>query len=220
MMGESVCIIPIKRHSSRVPGKNFREILGKKLYQYLIENVLKADCFDAVYIDTDSTEIGEFVRNLRINIIQREPWLAGDDANGNDLLVHHRKLLPNFEYYFQLFITAPFLTPESIKECHKKLILCKDIDSIFTATKEKGWFWFNEQPVNFRPGILPRSQDAKCLIKETTGLYGISAYALDKYCCRIGAKLYIYFVKQFEAIDLDTKEDFIFAEYILKNRIL
>ena len=36
------CFIPIKSNSERVPGKNFRILCGKPLYQHIIENALKA----------------------------------------------------------------------------------------------------------------------------------------------------------------------------------
>ena len=56
----------------------------------------------------------------------------------------------------------------------------KKYDSILTANKIFTWFWFKNKPVNYNPKILPRSQDAKPIIMETTGLYGIRAQALKK----------------------------------------
>ena len=35
------------------------------------------------------------------------------------------------------------------------------------------WFWFNNRAINYDPRILPRSQDAKPVVVETTALYGI-----------------------------------------------
>ena len=90
-------------------------------------------------------------------------------------------------------------------------------DSCFTATKTHGFYWLNNQPVNYRPCILPRSQDMAPVLEETTGLYGISALALDKYRCRIGANPYMHIVSKFEAIDINTEEDFKIAEYIGKT---
>lgn len=69
-------------------------------------------------------------------------------------------------------------------------------------------------PINYRPGILPRSQDMVPLVEETTGLYGITADALARYRCRIGRKPLIYTVSRFEAVDINTEEDFKVAEYI------
>lgn len=54
------------------------------------------------------------------------------------------------------------------------------------------------------------------VIEETTGLYGISKRSLSKYQCRIGRNPYIYIVDKFEAVDINTEEDFKVAEYIGK----
>lgn len=72
----------------------------------------------------------------------------------------------------------------------------------------------NNTSINYRPCILPRSQDLTDVIEETTGLYGISNYALNKYRCRIGACPYVHLVNKFEAVDINTEEDFKIAEYI------
>lgn len=52
------------------------------------------------------------------------------------------------------------------------------------------------------------------MVEETTGLYGISKSSLKKYRCRIGANPYIHFVDKFEAVDINTEEDFSLAEHI------
>ena len=60
----------------------------------------------------------------------------------------------------------------------------------------------------YKPKILPRSQDAKPIVMETTGLYGIRKKTLKKHKCRIGQKPYFFEVSKKESLDLDTKEDF------------
>ena len=92
----------------------------------------------------------------------------------------------------------------------------KKHDSILTCNEIFSWFWFNKKPVNYKPEILPRSQDAKPIIMETTGLYGIKSNALKKYKCRIGKKPYFYKVNQKESFDLDTQEDFKILNKIYK----
>ena len=52
------------------------------------------------------------------------------------------------------------------------------------------------------------------VVEETTGLYGITRQALEKYRCRIGAKPYIHFVSKFEAVDINTEEDLKIAEEV------
>lgn len=210
----SIAIIPIKSNSVRVPGKNFRPLRGKKLYEYIIDHSLGAQCFDQVCVDTDSQEIAEYCAKAGATSIPRDPWLSSNEANGNDLMVAHARKLPGYDLYFQLFATAPFLRPKTIKDCADFLASTQEYDSVFTATEEGGWFWCQGLPVNYRPGLLPRSQDAIHVIKETTGLYGITREAIERYHCRIGAKPHIYLVDSKEAVDLDTEQDFKIAELI------
>ena len=199
--------IPIKANSERVPGKNFRPLNGKKLYRYLCEHAVDADCFDEIYVDTNSDEIKEYATKMGLGVIDRKPELALSTANGNDVLVHQFELFPNYDYYVQLFVTAPYLQPSTIRRCVEMLTTSETYDSCFTATEHHGFFWLAGTPVNYRPGILPRSQDMLPVIEETTGLYGIKHDALDRYRCRIGRNPYIHIVSPYEAVDINTEDD-------------
>ena len=211
---KTACFIPIKANSERVPGKNFRILNGKKLYEYICEHVKEADVFDDVYIDTNSPEIMAYAKEQGFLVIERKPELARNTANGNDLLVYHGELFPQYDYYFQLFATAPYLKPASIQACCNTLLTSEEYDSCFTATENHGFYWLADNPVNYRPGILPRSQDMLPVIEETTGLYGISRESLLRYRCRIGRRPYIHIVDKYEAVDINTEEDLRIAAYI------
>lgn len=208
----AAAFIPIKTHSERVPLKNFRNYRGRSLYRWIIDHTLEAQAFDDVYVDTDHEDVAAYARAREAHVIDRDPALATDDANGNDLLAAHRAAYPDYTLYFQIFATAPNLTPASIAGAVETLRRHANpvdgtYDSVLTSTIVRGWHWYAGQPVNFRPGILPRSQDAAPLIRETTGLYGITARALDRYRCRIGARPYFYHVNPDEAVDIDTLAD-------------
>ena len=70
---KTACFIPIKANSVSVPGKNFRVVNGKKLYEYICEHVKAANVFDDVYIDTNSQEISEYaVLQIKVNRICRK----------------------------------------------------------------------------------------------------------------------------------------------------
>lgn len=214
---KTACFIPIKANSERVPGKNFRVLNGKKLYQYICEHVKSANVFDDVYVDTNSEEIATYAVEQGFGVIERKPELAQNTANGNDLLVYHYQQFPQYDYYFQLFATAPYLQPETIRTCVEKLTSSEEYDSCFTATENHGFYWLANNPINYRPGILPRSQDMLAVVEETTGLYGICRASLERYRCRIGRKPYIHTVSKFEAVDINTEEDLEIAKYIGKT---
>lgn len=213
---KTACFIPIKSNSERVKGKNFRKLNDKKLYEYIIAHTIEADIFDDVFIDTNSDEIAEYATKLGCKIIRRKEELAQNTANGNDLLNYHFEIYPNYDYYFQAFATAPYLQPKTISTCVEKLINSTSYDSCFTAIAHNGFFWLNNTSINYRPCILPRSQDMVPMVEETTGMYGISKESLRKYRCRIGAKPYIHYVDKFEAVDINTETDLKMAEYIGK----
>ena len=50
-------LVPMRHHSQRVPGKNYRMIAGKPLYAHIIETLLLVPELSAVVVDTDSNEI-------------------------------------------------------------------------------------------------------------------------------------------------------------------
>ena len=212
---KTVAIIPIKKRSTRVPNKNFRIVNKKPLYAYLLEKIKKCN-FDEIFVDSDSSEIERYCEQNKINFICRLPHLALDNASGNDLLNYHAKII-EADIYFQPYITAPLLKIKTINECIKILKTKRKFDSILTSKKIFSWFWFNNKPVNYDPKKLPRSQDAKPMVVETTGLYGIRSESLKKRKSRIGNKPYFYQVSEEESLDLDDEKDFEYLEYYVKK---
>ena len=210
-----VAIIPIKTQSKRVKNKNFRIVGKKPLYKHLLDKLKKTD-FNEIYIDSDSKEIEKYCNKMEYKFIKRLPKLAKDNANGNDLLNYHSKII-KADIYFQLFVTAPLLKVKTINKCIKILKKTKNKDSIFTVNKIYSWFWFKNKPINYKPEILPRSQDAQPMIQETTGLYGIKKKTLFKKKCRIGYKPILYPISTSESVDLDTIKDFNYLNKFLKK---
>ena len=212
-----VAIVPIKLKSKRLKNKNFKKINGRPLYKYLLDK-LKFANFDEIYVDSNSSEIEEYCKLKNYKFIKRLPKLAHDNANGNDLLNYHSKII-NADIYFQLFITAPLLKIKTINNCIEKIKKSKKYDSILTSKSVQTWFWYKGKPVNYDPKILPRSQDADPLVFETTGLYGIRKKILLSKKARIGNKPYFYEVSDEEAIDLDNLKDFGYLEYYVKQNM-
>ncbi len=211
-----VAVIPIKSKSERVKNKNFKKVNGKPLYKFLLEKLKKCN-FDEIYIDSDSKEIKKYCIKNNYKFIQRLPKLSKNDANGNDLLNYHSKII-QADIFFQLFITSPLIKIETINKCIKILKNNKKIDSILTVQEIYSWFWFNKKPINYNPKVLPRSQDAMPVVQETTALYGIKNKSLKKYKCRIGKKPFFYKVSNEEIIDLDNYKDFKYLQFVLKNK--
>ncbi len=219
MKSKNICFIPIKSRSTRVISKNLRMLGDKPLFQYILDTVSTCNNYDRVVVDTDNQDIKDYCKTLDIEWMERDPKLAKDTANGNDLLLNWHKQYPQYDYYYQLFATCPFTSKNTIDQCVEILEGSNNNDSIFTSIYKCGWYWFDGKPINYNPKVLPRSQDAKQVVNETTALYGISSVALDKLKCRIGNTPFFYFVSDREAIDIDSEFDFKIAQLALEDRL-
>jgi CMP-N-acetylneuraminic acid synthetase len=216
-MMKKAAFIPIKSNSERVPGKNFRVVGGKPLYQYIMHNAVASGSFDRVYVDSDSQEVLDFGTDIGIYPLERVPELALPTANGNDLAVHWANRCPGHDIYFNLFATAPLLSPESIAAA-AAIMDDPEYDSVLTVTEQRGWFWYKGASVGQNPHLPTRTQDQAPMLKETTGLYGIRREALLRYHCRSGAHPCLMVVPPEEAVDLDNESDFEHLEYLIQRK--
>jgi CMP-N-acetylneuraminic acid synthetase len=52
-----IALVPMRHRSQRVPGKNYRDLAGKPLYQHIIEMLLAVPEVDEIVVDTDSEPV-------------------------------------------------------------------------------------------------------------------------------------------------------------------
>jgi CMP-N-acetylneuraminic acid synthetase len=218
--------IPIKgKSSTRVPNKNFRQLNGKPLCYWLLDELLKhAPSTWDIHIDSEDSRTMDKLspdHRRRFRFFQRNPWYAGDNSNGNHLINQFAVSHPNYDIFAQIYITAVTLPGNIITESIQEFVHSRDrYDSMFLATKETGWFWQNDTPLNYdphRPDGLPRSQDAT-LMKETKALYSVTRDAVLRTSCRIGNRPLAYIIPNAYSLDIDSMEDFHEAERILEHQ--
>ena len=112
------------------------------MFKILLDKLTKTN-FDEIYVDSDSEIIKNYCKQKGYNFIKRLPHLTKDNVNGNDLLNYHAKII-EADIYFQLFVTAPLLSVNTINKCIKILKNSKTNDSILTIKKIYSWFWFKK----------------------------------------------------------------------------
>ena len=54
-----VALLPIKGHSARVPGKNFRDLNGKPLFAWILDALMEVSYIRQVVINTDAIQTFE-----------------------------------------------------------------------------------------------------------------------------------------------------------------
>lgn len=209
-----MCAIPIKEYSERLKDKNFLLIGGKPLYQHMLLNILEASCYDLVCVDTDSNVVKDFCRKNGITVIDRLPKFSTNTAHGNGILMHDYNLYPNYDLYFQMHVTNPFLKPETIRDCVESFENNLDeYDSVFTATIDHSHLWLYDQPL-YRLDTNPRTQDGNHIYKESSGIFGTTKESFLENRKRTGGKVLKYIISDIEAVDIDYEIDLLFARVV------
>ncbi len=215
MKNDVAIVIPIKTRNSRLPGKNTKLLGNKPLYSYLFETVKETKYIDKIYLDTSDKSIKEIASKWDFSIINRPEKFNSDSTSGHDLL--------NFEFQYikekiigQLFVTNPFLLSTTIDKAAKMLIENNSIDSVFGVYPIYNRFWFKERPVNHNPAKLVGTQYMEPAYCES-GWYFMRKDAFLNEQARITNRHKYIVTTEKESSDIDTLEDFIRAESLLKE---
>lgn len=210
---KTVCMIPVKLRSERVPDKNIRSLGGRPLMHYIQRVCLETQALDAVYVYCSSDEVAPYVLD-GVTLLIRPAWLDGDECNCNDLLWEFMGQV-DADIYVASHATAPFTRPASIEACIAQ-VESGAYDSAFLAHPLRQMMWQNGQPLNFDPQHFPRTQDLAPIHVEASGAFVVARSTFEKYGRRVGEQVYIHEVDAIEAFDIDWPQDFAIAEAILQ----
>src|SRR5574338_161600 len=110
-----VALVPMRHHSQRVPGKNYRLLAGKPLFHHIIETLLTVPEVAEILVDTDSDPVMDSLRQYfpQVKIVNRPGHLRADDVPMNDILIHDTAQV-DADFYLQTHSTNPLLRAETI----------------------------------------------------------------------------------------------------------
>lgn len=211
--------LPIKQHSERVPGKNFLILNGKPLFMWIVGALLDCKQISQIVIDTDSDDqyFLELKNVDRISLKRRTPSLIGDDVSMN-LLIEDFLSDENEGTFLMTHATNPFLSPNTIAAAIRTFEeeARNGFDSLVSVNKFQSRFYdegFN--PVNHNPNRLLRTQDLPIIYEENSCLYVFTKKSFENNNKnRIGKSPFLFPTPKFESIDIDTREDWNFAEHV------
>jgi N-acylneuraminate cytidylyltransferase len=84
---KSLCIIPARGGSKRIPRKNIKPFMGKPIIAYSIEAALASGLFDEVMVSTDDEEMARVARQYGAKVpFMRSSETANDYATTVDVL--------------------------------------------------------------------------------------------------------------------------------------
>ena len=214
-------LVPMRHHSQRVPGKNYRPLAGKPLFHYILDTLLKVDMIEQVVVDTDSEVIKRGIRENfpEVHILDRPLALSADEISMNEIINHDLSRLEG-EFFLQTHSTNPFITEKTLLKAVRTFFdQYPDHDSLFSVTPLHTRLWNkNGQPLNHDPRVLLQTQDLPPVYEENSCLYIFPRKVFQDKDNRIGDRPYLYEISPEEAWDIDTELDFQISDCLMQER--
>jgi CMP-N-acetylneuraminic acid synthetase len=216
-----VALVPMRHTSVRVPGKNYRPLAGRPLYQHILATLLACPEISKVVVDTDSPVVLDGCRTLfpTVMLIERPEHLRADTVPMNEILMYDTSLVPA-DLYLQTHTTNPMLRPATISRAIQTLVdVFPAYDSLFSVTRLQTRLWDQLcRPVNHNPAILLRTQDLPPIYEENSCLYLFTRQTLEFRRNRLGERPYLYEIDRKEAVDIDEEIDFTIADLLVREQ--
>ncbi len=218
MQREIVGLIPVREGSQRVPGKNFIDFIdGNSLLDLKIGHLNDSGCFDRIYISSDSDKAKRIALDNGVEFLKRASKMCQVDIYWADAVEHIMNTIPGDPIVVWALTTSPLFSNFQ-SAVNKFLEVQKERDSLIAVLPKKSFF-LNKygKGINYNPGYWhPYSQELETYYEVTGACYiGLKSNML-KWKYWFGPKPYLFEVSSTEAIDVDTKEDFEFAQKLFK----
>ena len=216
-----VALVPMRHHSQRVPGKNYRNLAGKPLYQHIIETLLAVPEINEIVVDTDSQPVMNGLRENfpQVKLIDRPEHLRADDMPMNEILIHDTEQFPA-EFYLQTHSTNPLLKAETVSDAIQAFSNnYPKLDSLFSVTRWQTRFYDKDgNAVNHDPRELIQTQDLPPMYEENSCMYIFTRENLIAKRHRISDHPLMFEIPRLEAVDIDEESDFQIADILMRAR--
>lgn len=224
-----LAIIPARGGSKRIPRKNIKDFCDKPIIGWSIEAAIKSRCFDAVIVSTDDEEIAEIARDFGAETpFNRPAELSNDHAGTVEVIAH------GIEWYIQhghtpeevccIYATAPFITDEKLKQ-GLELLLTTQSEFVIPVTSyafpiQRAVKISAEYHIEmFKPEeFKTRSQDLEEAYHDAGQFYWGKASSWLKKGSIFSGLATPFILPRYEVQDIDTVEDWIYAERMFKSR--
>ena len=222
-------IIPARSGSKGLPGKNIKNLQGKPLVAWSIEQGLSSKHINEVIVSTDCAEIADIAKQFGARVpFLRPDYLATDTATTADVLIHMIKELESmgevYDYILLLEPTSPLRSGKDIDQAIEMLANTNNAKSIVGISKVES------QHPSFcvslsKEGFLESKNDFKVLRRQE--IEDLFYYEGSIYFSEIATyieKKNFYHEKtlglempKWKAFEIDDEVDFIIVEALLKK---
>ncbi len=220
-----IAIIPARSGSKGVKDKNIKELNGKPLIAYTIEEANRCGVFDCVFVSTDSEKYAQIAREYGAEVpFLRTSENSSDKAGSWDVV---REVLSKLDKKFDIVVllqpTSPLRNSNNILEA-LDLFFSKNADTVCSVCETPhSAFWCNtlDESLSMQDFIKKEYQKPRQELPKTYTLNGAI------YICKTellqtnpnfyGEKSFAYIMDAVKSVDIDTELDFTLAETIISR---
>ena len=204
---------------------------GKPLLAYSVESAIDTDIFDVVHVSTDSQQYADLAKEYGAD----EPFLR-DESNSSDIssswdavrevLNKYSKIGKNFDICMLLQPTSPLREAHNIIEAYKlfKDKKAKSLTSVTEVDHPVQWcFKIDETGYMNEFASSPykdcRRQELDKHYRENGAIYVVGVKDIqDPLFDFYNDKCVAYVMDKDQSIDIDTLQDFVIAETVMKMK--
>ena len=210
-----VSFIPIKLNNQRLPGKNLMKLRGRPLCDYIFDTICHVDGLDGRYVYCSDPAIDSYVEPYKeygLTYLKRDEYLDGYQVKGLEIIDYFVRDV-DADIYILTHVTQPFTRPKSIEMALNK-VLYEGYDSAFSCVCMQDYCWYQGKPLNYDIKDIVTTQNVEPVYMETGSFFIFRKEVFTKMHQRIGENPYMKVIDNLEAVDIDTADDFAFAEVV------
>ena len=212
---KTIALVAARSGSERVSNKNVRPFGQTTLLENKLSQLLRIDAFDSVVLSSDSPSMIALGIEMGCQVHLRAPNFASSDAAMSEVYVHLAEAC-DADVIVYANCTSPLIRDRTIlkmvAEYQKESVLTGRNDSVNTVTPIRQFLWRDGRPLNYDPQHQPRSQDLAGVVAINFAISVIARDTMIKRMNVVGERPHLVEVPAIEGTDIDTAEDFDFAE--------
>ena len=227
-----LCTICARGGSKGVKNKNIKELHGKPLIAYTIEQAKESGLFEHIVISTDSDDIAKVAQEYGAEVFfKRSSEMASDTAGKLDVIkdafvrseAYYQK---QYDYLIDLDATAPLRSVDDIKNSFAQF-LKDDNSNLITVMPSRRSPYFNLVEVSNDGKVtlskkldssIVRRQDAPKSYDMNASIYIWKRESLLDQKSLFLEKTGLYVMPEERSIDIDTELDFEFVEFMMRKK--
>jgi YrbI family 3-deoxy-D-manno-octulosonate 8-phosphate phosphatase len=221
---KKTAIIPLRKGSKGIPGKNKKKLLGRPLFSWVLTAAVFSE-LDEVFVFTDDQEIIDFVNkeyqwSPKVKILLRNEVNASDIASTESALIEFSKAIQyDFDILCLIQATSPMTTSEDINAVLNEIIINKKTAALTVVNTHRFTWNSDGTPQNYNVFKRPRRQDFEGLLIENGAVYATVKEAFLESNNRVSGTIGLVKMDETSLVEIDSMTDWKIIEELLANRL-